>query len=130
MNQIITIQISKNIFNGLKESASPTDLWLWLSHFISSAITLYPEIISFIILWIYQRTKSLEQYFYTSWPDNGIDFIDEFLNLLELEKTRLPFNFSQQYTNRNFPLQHLISLSQDLIDLKTLQLNYGLVEIL
>ena len=118
---ITPISINK-ILQSISETTAPNKLWPWLCHFVPSAISLLPSALPEIILWGYKKTKSLETFRRSEWPQIGLDFSRGLIDLLSFQESNVCFYFHQQYASKNSHLHSMMTLIQamtDLLELKT-----------
>lgn len=119
----VTPNTINDILHSISETTAPCKLWPWLCHFVPSIISLLPSSLNVIILWGYKKTKSLEKYQRTEWPQIGLDFARGLMDLLSFQESNVCFYFHQQFSSKNSHLHRLMTLVQamtDLLELKTL----------
>ncbi|XP_015589357.1 kinetochore-associated protein 1 [Cephus cinctus] len=120
----LNVGIIRNMLNIIPLETPLDKLRPWLCHFIPSLLSVFPSSLSEIIPWSCNFTKRLEKLNPAQWPLIGLDFVSGLMELLKLEESQLCFYLQQQYTTRNSPLQHLMTLNQALNDLQQLKSNH------
>ncbi|XP_076766662.1 kinetochore component rough deal [Xylocopa sonorina] len=123
---ISNIETLEDTFAILPEKIPPLTLWPWLSHFIPTLLSFIPSAINQIIFWGCKKVKSFEQFYHSEWPKIGIDFMEKFIKLLKFEKNYQSLYFQQEYLNKNFKLKQLTTLTQAMLDIQKLKVNYRL----
>ncbi|XP_012278526.1 kinetochore-associated protein 1 [Orussus abietinus] len=120
----LTVNSIESILKAIPNTVSPVHLQTWLHHFIPSALSMFPQALSEIILWAYKKIKLFEKSHCTSWPQIGLQFTNDVLRLLTFEESRSFIHWQQEYTKKNSPFQRLTSLIQSLDDIQYLKTNY------
>ena len=123
------LNISKNlteknvseILEAIPEKMPTSQLWPWLKHFVPSLLSVHPNTLSQIISWSCRKTRQLEKLYRNSWPQIGLDFVNGFIELLNVEEYHECSSLYQQYAEKNSPLQRLMKLVQTLTDLLRLK---------
>lgn len=126
----ITMREVRNLLEAIPNGLSQPSLWPWLFHFVPSLLSVYPDGLSEIVTWGYERAKSFERCDQKNWPDNGLEFCNELMKLLNFKECESFFHLQQQYVTKHSPLQHLTAVIQALADLKHLKKNHRFVCIL
>ncbi|XP_066599357.1 kinetochore-associated protein 1 isoform X2 [Prorops nasuta] len=106
-----------NFLQGIPKNESTIRLLSWLSHFIPSLLISKPDTLPIIVDWAYKRTESLEEYYKTSWPEIGVEFMRSFMKLL---------NFKDNCGNQDMLLKQFMQLQQTLNELQELKLNHNI----
>lgn len=112
------------LMESIPEKTPICELWPWLKHFVPSLLSVQPNFLSQIVSWSCRKTNQLEKFHRNIWPQIGLDFVNEFIQVLNVEKTHQSSLLYQQYAKKNSPLQRLMTLIQALTDLLQLKENY------
>ncbi|XP_078043624.1 kinetochore component rough deal [Augochlora pura] len=126
ITKYLNVELVKLIFSTLAEDISPSKLWLWLSHFIPTLLSVIPSAICEILTWGCKKVKSFEQSHRASWPQIGIDFSYKFIKLLKFEENHEFVGIHNECLSKNSNLKQLVTLIQAMSDIKKLKDNYRL----
>ncbi|KAK2580274.1 hypothetical protein KPH14_012521 [Odynerus spinipes] len=119
----VSTKTVQDILKTISDKISLTVLWPWLSHFIPSVLSLFPEVICNIIDWGCKKIKSLENFRSELWPQIGIDFATKFLTLLKFDKNP-PLYFYKKHINDSSILKYFMNILQALYDIQQLKTDH------
>ncbi|XP_051156783.1 kinetochore-associated protein 1 isoform X2 [Leptopilina boulardi] len=123
----LTLKEVSLLLESISEKTPICELWPWLKHFVPSLLSVQPNFLSAIVSWSCRKTNQLEKLHRNLWPQIGLDFVNEFIQVLNIEKTHQCSLLYQQYAEKNSPLQRLITIVQALTDLLQLKENYRII---
>lgn len=112
------------LLEAIPEKTPIPEFWPWLKHFVPSLLSVQPNFLSQIISWCCMKTNQLEKVQRNSWPQIGLDFVNGFIQVLNIEESHECSLLYQQYAEKNSPLQRLMTLVQALTDLLLLKEKY------
>ncbi|PSN56350.1 hypothetical protein C0J52_03748 [Blattella germanica] len=118
----LTEETILELLNAIPLDLKPVDLLPWLFHFISSVLSTVPKLMNQIISWIIRAIKTME-IDWRSWPDSGLNFAKEILQIAKVHQDSRIDNCSiyKWQSATNVYLKELVNLIDILHDLKQLK---------
>lgn len=113
----------KKILSWVGQAATPIQLEMWFNHFVPTILSLVSDTLPDVLSWIYEKVFAMELSGIQPWPQRGIEFINNFMNILKANQFRFADHFNN-LSSQKTSVQQLVQLTQALKEIQQIRDDY------